>query len=114
MKRVKIVCGIITVTILGFGYSSYKIKNEDLFARARNEYTMPIAASLDELNKPININTAGLDELQKLDGIGEVFAQRIIDYRDKNGSFGNIEDIKNVKGIGDKTFQKIKDKIVCE
>ena len=59
----------------------------------------------------ININSASLSDLQKINGIGEVKAQSIIDYREKNGGFKSIEDIKNVEGIGDKTFEKIKDKI---
>lgn len=59
----------------------------------------------------ININSASLSELQKINGIGETKAQCIIDYREKNGGFKSIEDIKNVEGIGAKTFDKIKDKI---
>lgn len=59
----------------------------------------------------ININSASLSDLQKINGIGEVKAQSIIDYREKSGGFKSIEDIKNVEGIGDKTFEKIKDKI---
>jgi competence protein ComEA len=46
-----------------------------------------------------------------LPGIGVTYAQRIIDYRNQNGGFGKIEDIMNVKGIGQKTFDKFKDKI---
>ncbi len=59
----------------------------------------------------ININSASLSDLQKINGIGAVKAQSIIDYREKNGGFKSIEDIKNVDGIGEKTFEKIKDKI---
>lgn len=59
----------------------------------------------------ININTATLSELQNINGIGEVKAQSIIDYREKNGGFKSIEEIKNVDGIGSKTFEKIKDQI---
>lgn len=59
----------------------------------------------------VNINTAGVSELETLDGIGEVKAQAIIDYRNANGPFQKVEDIKNVSGIGDATFDKIKDHI---
>ncbi|ANX00756.1 helix-hairpin-helix domain-containing protein [Thermoclostridium stercorarium] len=65
-------------------------------------------------NEPlyININTADLSTLMKLHGIGEVKARAIIEYRERNGPFKSIEEIKNVKGIGEATFQKIKDRIV--
>ena len=59
----------------------------------------------------ININTASKSELMELEGIGEVTAQAIIDYREKNGRFKTIEEIKNVSRIGEKSFEKIKDKI---
>lgn len=59
----------------------------------------------------ININTADSDELQELTGVGPVTAQKIIDYRTENGRFSAIEDIKNVSGIGDKTFEKFKENI---
>mgnify|MGYP004454824219 FL=1 len=62
----------------------------------------------------ININTAGVDELTKLTGIGNKKALEIIEYRNKNGKFTNIEDIKKVKGIGEKSFNKIKDRIALE
>lgn len=58
----------------------------------------------------VNINTATLDELKSLPGIGEVTAQAIIDYR-KNTPFQSIEDIKNVTGIGDSKYNRIKDYI---
>ncbi len=59
----------------------------------------------------ININTAGPEELDKLPHIGPVLAQRIIDYRTQYGPFQKIEDIKNVKGIGDSFYDAIKDLI---
>lgn len=59
----------------------------------------------------ININTASQKELEELPGIGPALAQRIIDYREKNGYFSTIEDIKKVSGIGDKRFEAIKDSI---
>ena len=59
----------------------------------------------------VNINTADSEQLQTLNGVGPATAQKIIDYRQSNGSFTSVEDIKNVSGIGDKTFEKLKDSI---
>jgi competence protein ComEA len=60
---------------------------------------------------PIDINTATLEQLDSLPGIGPVIAQRIIDYRTANGPFASIEQIKEVRGIGDALFENIKDRI---
>src|SRR3989338_8443394 len=62
----------------------------------------------------ININTASAGDLTQLEGVGKVMAQRIIEHRDKAGKFASIEDIKDVKGIGDAMFEKIKDDITVE
>ncbi len=62
-------------------------------------------------NDLININSAEQAELETLPGIGPTLAQRIIEYREVNGGFKTIEEIKSVSGIGDKRFEDIKDKI---
>lgn len=59
----------------------------------------------------VNINTANQEELASLPNIGSSKAQAIIDYRKANGSFKSLEDLKHVKGIGEKTFEKIKPKL---
>lgn len=59
----------------------------------------------------VNINTASKEELKTLSGIGDGLAEAIISYREENNGFNEIEDIKNVSRIGDKTFEKFKDKI---
>ena len=59
----------------------------------------------------ININTATQAQLETLTGIGPATATKIIEYREKNGKFKKIEDIKQVSGIGDNKFEKIKDSI---
>jgi competence protein ComEA len=60
----------------------------------------------------INLNSATLEQLQTLPGIGPVIAKSIIDHRAKVGKFSRIEEIINVKGVGEKKFQKIKDRLI--
>lgn len=62
-------------------------------------------------NQVVNINKATKEELQTLQGIGESTAEKIITYRKENGNFKQIEDIKNVPGIGDAKYENIKGKI---
>ena len=69
----------------------------------------PVVA--EEMSK-INLNTATKEELLTLDGIGESYADRIIAYRENNGPFRSPDEIMQVKGIGEKTYQKIKDRIM--
>jgi competence protein ComEA len=57
---------------------------------------------------PVNLNSASAAQLQTLPGIGVSAAQRIVEYRQKNGSFKKIEELMNVKGIGEKSFLKLK------
>ena len=65
----------------------------------------------NEKDVKVNINTANKEKLETLPGIGETNAKKIIDYREENGKFKSIEDIKNVSGIGDAKFNSLKDKI---
>jgi competence protein ComEA len=69
-----------------------------------------LTASAQLSNNPttlVNINTATLDQLQSLPKVGAVTAQRIIEYRTKNGSFTRIEDLQKVSGIGDATYASL-------
>lgn len=59
----------------------------------------------------VNINSASVSELKSLDGVGDATAQKIVDYRQNQGRFTKIEDLKNVSGIGDKKYESLKDKI---
>jgi competence protein ComEA len=69
------------------------------------------AASKPALTSPININAASAGQLQGLPGIGASTAARIVEYRQKNGPFKKIEELMNVRGIGEKSFLKLKAQI---
>jgi competence protein ComEA len=73
-------------------------------ARAANEQAATQAAT----TPAINVNTASSADLQKLPGVGPAMAARTIEYREKNGGFKKLEDLMNVKGVGEKTFLKLK------
>lgn len=94
--------------------SSSIIKNDALITNEKKSeisINSDIESSFNELNNNlININSATINELLTINGIGESKAEAIISYRSKN-KFNSIEDIKNVSGIGESLFEKIKDKI---
>jgi competence protein ComEA len=71
----------------------------------------PASAGEGAASGPVNINTAPAAELETLPGIGPKTAETIVEYREANGPFGTTEDIMDVPGIGEGTFEKIKDGI---
>ncbi|MBM3179668.1 MAG: ComEA family DNA-binding protein [Chloroflexi bacterium] len=77
---------------------------------ANNEISTPESSSSTD-GELININTATLEELDSLPGIGPTIAQRIIDYRNENGPFSTIEEIMDVSGVGPATFDEIENMI---
>lgn len=80
----------------------------------RQGETVPMASALEgggAVSDPVNINTATATELETLPGIGPKTADAIVEYREVNGLFETIEDIMDVPGIGEGTFEKIKDGI---
>lgn len=94
------------------------IENTDLDAVVIADTTINIPSiySFDEpVSIPaVNINTADVDTLMLIPGIGEVTAQRIVDYRKINGSFEDTSEITKVEGIGNKKFKEIKNYIITE
>jgi len=62
---------------------------------------------------PVNLNSATCKQLEELPGIGEVIAQRIVDYRTEHGAFKSIDGLLEVEGIGPKKFESIKDKVIA-
>lgn len=88
---------------------------EDFTAASPAPAAKPDSDAAEEYTgEKININTANAIELQKLEGIGPVLAQRIIDYREANGGFDTIEDITSVSGISVKTYEANRDRITVE
>ena len=94
-----------------------EIKNHELIIiRNINDVNIEVEAENYEVNEEsddgkISINDADISKLKEVPGIGEVKANSIILYREKNNGFKSIEELKNVDGIGEKTFEKIKDSI---
>lgn len=88
------------------------IKGEQLEEGAHSLLTLPTESNNKE--QKININKADEAMLATLPGIGPSKAQSILTYREENGQFQTIEDLKNVSGIGDKTFEKLKDAITVK
>jgi len=90
-----------------------------LFALSLALLSLPAATVAQEAAEPkprqeartsalINLNTATADELESLPGVGAQMAARILEYRQKHGAFKKVEDLMNVKGIGEKGFLKLK------
>lgn len=94
-----------------------KLKEGDhIYIGSKNDSNKPSQAGPSTLGignnkEKVNINRASKEELKSIPGIGDVTAQNIIDYREKNGDFKSLEDLKKIQRIGDKTLNKLKDKI---
>lgn len=94
---------ILMAAILGIAVSAAA-------ASAQNKATTPKAAATvtATATAPVNLNTATVEQLATIPGVGPKMAERIIDYRQKNGGFKKVEDLMNVSGVGEKSFLKMK------
>jgi competence protein ComEA len=70
--------------------------------------TPPASKAPVTASAPINLNTATAQQLETIPGVGAKMAERIIDYRQKNGGFKKVEDLMNISGVGEKSFLKMK------
>ncbi len=86
-------------------------KKHLLFLTAAAVLIFVAAGAAMAMDHKININTATVKELTQLDGVGDAIAKRIVEYRENAGPFKEPRDLMKVKGIGEKTFEKNKDKI---
>lgn len=95
----------------GFNQAEIVSDGEKIIIPAKGEGAVSVANPGITASGMININTADSTALQEIPGVGPATADKIIAYRNENGRFASKEDIKNVSGIGDKTYEKMKDKI---
>ena len=89
------------IAAIALSATSLSAQTKAPVAKATAEPTAAAAA-------PVNLNTATADQLATIPGVGAKMAERIIDYRQKNGGFKKIEDLMNVSGVGETSFLKMK------
>ena len=100
----------------GFLVSLFALYEKASDTAVGTDYTITVTRRESEIVTPeapgpVDINTATLDELQTLKGIGPALAQRIIEYREEHGPFTSVEDLLHVKGIGETTLNKFRDHV---
>ena len=91
------------------GRSDIQLQYPASATTAATEGSAPETTTETEPSGPVNINTATLEQLQTLPGIGPVLAQSILDYREEYGEFSSVEELANVSGIGTKRLEAILD-----
>ena len=95
---------VLAIVIMFFAFSASPSHSQTASKADTVKAAVPVA-------EKVNINKATAEQLMEIKGIGESYAKRIVEYRDKNGPFKKIEDIMQVQGIGEKKFEAIKDLI---
>lgn len=102
MKKCNLICvALLTLSVI-FSINPVFAAEKQSKASAKVE---------QQLSGAIDINSAGVDDLVLLPGVGPKTAERILSYRQENGKFKSVEDLMNVKGIGQKKFNKLKSSV---
>lgn len=96
-----VLCFIMLIIFVGISFHNDDNSPTNIIQKSETEIT--------STTFPADLNTITKDQLMEIDGIGDAYAQRIIDYRSKIGEFDNVEQLLNVTGIGEKTLEKLKD-----
>ena len=115
MKKIIAAILITAALFVGVFVGTYAILNNTIILKPENnqgQSMMPISAEPSkntDTDVRVNVNTADIDELKGLPGIGETLANRIILYREKNGEFKTIEELMAVEGIGEGKFNDIRE-----
>lgn len=108
------VSGLITAALAAAVLLVPLAKEQRLNRQIDGDYSGIIPAPENNVNDIVyvNINTASEHQLRRLDGIGEATARAIVEYREANGGFKSAEELLNVKGVGEKTLEKFRERII--
>ncbi|MDE0084910.1 MAG: helix-hairpin-helix domain-containing protein [Candidatus Poribacteria bacterium] len=109
---------LVAIILIGAGFWGLRRFNPALFLGKPDFIAVPNKdqpqQSVEEKPALLNINTASAEELESLSGIGPQMAKRIIQYREEHGNFTSIDALTEVKGLGEKTLEKLKPFISVE
>ena len=110
-REIYIILFLLIILILGLSFGFYQNRASSIGV---NVNSFSLDSNIPWQPKKININEADAKSIASLKGIGRALADRILDYRSKNGYFRSVEELKKVRGIGEKLFDRIKDRICID
>lgn len=109
--RMLIVIALVFCALLA-GYNAFYVPDAPLRSFIETDITSDLdGPESEQSSEKLDLNTATLEELDALDGIGPVIAQKIIDYREEYGGFSRLEELKEVQGIGDALLEKLRNQV---
>ncbi len=109
--RILIVIALVFCALLA-GYNAFYVPDAPLRSFIETDITSDLdGPESEQSSEKLDLNTATLEELDALDGIGPVIAQKIIDYREEYGGFSRLEELKEVQGIGDALLEKLRNQV---